>query len=75
LFDDIDDELCNVMPAFRMHGPGGMQYKRHVDCSVASYSIQSTSAADRVHPLDVGLLVGITLTTTITTINKQINKR
>jgi len=30
LFNDVDDKLCDVMPAFRMHGPGRMQYKRHV---------------------------------------------
>jgi len=39
LFNDVVDELRDVMPALRMHGPGGMQYKRQVYCSVAFYNM------------------------------------
>jgi len=43
LFDDVDDELRDVMPASSMHGPGGMQYKRQVYCSVAFYNIEASA--------------------------------
>ena len=38
LLDNIDHESCNVMPAFSVHRPGGVQYERQVDHSATFYS-------------------------------------
>ena len=41
LLDNVNDELCDVMPAFWMHGPGRVQYEHQVYHPATFYSFSN----------------------------------